>query len=88
MCMQLHSKGALCASQSPPWCIPYSTYYYHSTFTFPPVEAPDSIISFMCSYISSPQVLVYMFVHNGAGSVPTGVFPNNGIVITRSSGVF
>ena len=55
-------KGVLCASQSPP--------FYHSTFTFPPAESPDNIISLISTGAG-------IFVDNGA---PTGVLPDNSIV--------
>ena len=55
-------KGALCASQSPP--------FYHSTFTFPPAESPDNIISLISTGAG-------IFVDNGA---PAGVLSDNSIV--------
>ena len=56
------NKGALCASQSPP--------FYHSTFTFPPAESPDNIISLISTGAG-------IFVDNGS---PAGVLPDNSIV--------
>ena len=55
-------KGVLCASQSPP--------FYHSTFTFPPAESPDNIISLISTGAG-------IFVDNGN---PAGVLPDNSIV--------
>ena len=42
----------------------------HSTFTFPPAESPDNIISLISTGAG-------IFVDNGS---PAGVLPNNGIV--------
>ena len=61
------SKGALCASQSPP--------FYHSTFNFPPAESPDNIISLISTGAG-------IFVENGSptGVLPDNSIVRGGTI--------